>query len=88
MSRRGARARDQTSGKALIKGLDIEGHTFHLGLLQHDFRNEDVIGVSCGPPGHLPPLFMKKAVEVPAKPVDGGGGQAAHLKDFGKWLRA
>ena len=54
-------------GEGMDKGLILEGHAFHLGLLQHDFGNEDVIGVSGGPPGQLPPLVMKKPVEVPAK---------------------
>ena len=88
MSRKGARARDQNVGEGMDKGLILEGHAFHLGLLQHDFGNEDVIGVSGGPPGQLPPLVMKKPVEVPAKSVDGGGSDPARLERFGKWLHA
>jgi hypothetical protein len=31
---------------------------------------------------------MKKPIEVPAKSVDGGGGDAARLERLGKWLHA
>ena len=87
MSRKGARAREKTSGKAWIKGSILKGHSTHLGLLQHDFRNEDVIGVRGVPPGQLPPLVMKKPVEVPAKSVDGGGSDPARRERLGKWLQ-
>ena len=86
MSRKGARARDEDVGEGLDKGLVLEGHAGHLGLLQHDFRNEDVIGVSGVPPGQLPPLVMIKPVEVPAKSADGGGSDPARSERLGKWL--
>ena len=84
----GGPGQGQNVGEGIDKGFILEGHAFHLGLLQHDFGNEDVIGVSGGPPGQLPPLVMKKPVEAPAKSVGGGGSDPARLEPFGKWFHA
>ena len=82
MSPQGGRGQGPNVGEGVEKGLILEGHAFHLGLLQHDFGNEDVIGVRGGPPGQLPALVMKKPVEVPAKSVGGGGSDSARSQAF------
>jgi len=57
-------------GKSFQKTWIVPQNPLHLGLLQHDLGDQDVVGVLSAPPGQIPPVLGIPRQKSPPKLVD------------------